>query len=162
MVNQIDPRPFDPRDALRVTKLLHGTMIAGATMLGLILVFTVGLPPMPELSKIEIGFVGIVAAVVAIALSATALAQPFKLSPGPATPREPVARAFFEWQAGGLVRSAVLEGSAFINIVFSIFLGGGLANLLPAILCLFTMGLFFPTRDGWERYRDSRVPELES
>ena len=162
MSNQPDPRPFDQRDALRVTKIIHGTLIAGATMVGVILVFTMGLPPMPELSKIEIGYVGIVAAVVAISLSATALAQPFKLGLGPTTPREPVARAFAEWQAGGLVRSAVLEGSAFMNIVFSIFLGGGLANLLPAILCLFTMGLFFPTRDGWERYRDSRVPELES
>lgn len=161
MSNQVDPS-FNQKGVILQTQIIHGAMINGATMIGVVLVFTIGLPPMPELSKIDIGYVGIVAAVVAIVLSATALAQPFKLGLGPTTPREPVARAFSEWQVTGLVRAAVLEGSALINIIFSVFLGGGMANLLPAILCLFTIGLFFPTWDGWQRYRDSRVPELES
>ena len=71
--------PFIQKEQLRVAMLIHGALIAGATMFGVILVFTCGLPPMPDLSKLDIGYVGIIATVVAIALSVTALAQPFKL-----------------------------------------------------------------------------------
>ncbi len=153
--------PFIQKEQLRVAMLIHGALIAGATMFGVILVFTCGLPPMPDLSKLDIGYVGIIATVVAIALSVTALAQPFKLGLGPTTPREPVARAFAEWQATGLVRAAVLEGSALVNFILAVFAGGGLANLVPALFSMAMLGFFFPTRDGWERYRDSRVQELE-
>lgn len=156
------PEPFVLEEQLRTTMLLHGSMIAGATMVAVILMFTNGLPPMPELSKMDIGWVGIIAAVVAIALSATALARPFKFGPPPGTAPAPEQRAFGEWQASGLVRAAVLEGPALINIIFAVFVGGGLANLVPALLCMGAMAVFFPTKDGWESYRESRVPELEA
>lgn len=162
MPTQPRSEPFKPDNQLKVTMLIHGSMIAGATMMGMVLVFTNGLPPTPPLEKLGIEYVGMLVAVVAIALSVTALARPFKSGLGPTTPREPVERAFSEWQVTGLVRAAVLEGSALINIVFSVFLGGGLANLVPALMSLGTLALFFPSKDGWVQYRDSRVPELEA
>lgn len=156
------PEPFVLGEQLRTTMLIHGAMIAGATMVAVIMIFTIGLPPMPELSKMDIGFFGIIAAVVAIGLSATALSRPFKFGPSPGSATKPEERAFGEWQSSGLVRAAVLEGTALMNIVFAVFAAGGLANLVPALLCMGAMAMFFPTKDDWERYRESRVPELEA
>lgn len=107
-------------------------------------------------------WVGVGIAVVAIGLAATILGKPIRTGPSPTTPGDPLERAFAEWQVGGLVRAAVLEGSALVNIIFAFFMGGGLANLVPAVLCLGALVVYFPKRESWELYREMRVQELEN
>lgn len=103
---------------------------------------------------------GIGVAAIAIALSATLLGKPIRTGPSTDSPADPVERAFSEWQVGGLVRAALLEGAALVNTIFAVFMGGGLANLVPAVACIAALVVFFPTRDSWEQHRNARVAEL--
>ena len=72
--------------------------------------------------------------------------------------------AYGEWQTTQLIRFAMLEGFTLINLVLGFFVdNGNIINLAcSGVIFSLMIGVFFPSRNAWEEYRNNRVAELES
>lgn len=145
--------PFDAEKQLGVALAIHGAMIGGVVLVAVLLLLFIGLPPTPELSRLQVEWVGIALAAVCAGLALTVLSNPGGLTGRP-QPGGSAEAAFQDWQTTSLIRFAVLEGAALVNVIFAFFIGGGWFNLAPAMACVALMIFLFPTRYGWECHRN--------
>lgn len=146
--------PFDAEKQLGVALAIHGAMIGGVVLVAVLLLLFIGLPPTPELSRLQVEWVGIALAAVNIGLALTVFTNSGRSMSQPQPGKSAEAAAFQDWQTTSLIRFAVLEGAALVNVIFAFFIGGGWFNLAPAMACLAVMMFLFPTRYGWECHRN--------
>jgi hypothetical protein len=146
--------PFDANKQLGVALAIHGVMIGGVVLMAVLLLLFTGLPPTPELSRLRVEWFGIALAAVNIGLALTVFSNSGRSTGQPQPGESAEAAAFRDWQTASLIRFALLEGAALVNVIFATFLGGGWFNLAPAMACLAVMMFLFPSRYGWECHRN--------
>jgi len=145
--------PFDAEKRLGVALAIHGAMIGGVVSVAVGLVLFNGLPPTPDVAMLRLEWAGIALAAVCAGLALTVLSNPGGLTGRP-QPGGSAEAAFQDWQTTSLIRFAVLEGGAVVNVLLAVLEGGGWFNLAPAMACVALMIFLFPTRYGWECHRN--------
>ncbi|MBM4097495.1 MAG: hypothetical protein FJ261_12040 [Planctomycetes bacterium] len=153
------PEPHNLQQAFQTTVMIHGAMMIGVVSVAVVLIAVLGLPVTPDVSKLTVEWVGIAVAAINTIVCLTVFQKPMKSVVGQGMDGPPEARYFAEWQITSLIRFALLEGAALVNVIFSVFHGGGWLNLAPALACLGVMMVLFPTRYGWESYLNERLGE---
>lgn len=184
-MNETDIPLFDDSSAFNTLKIICFTMILGVLGAGTFLAITNGLPQSTILEIFPSGF-GIFTTVVSITVAVVLLSSPiqqwkkpasekpvaeslleYKASPIPQDqlPKSKEELAYGEWQTTELIRFAMLEGFALVNVILCFFSDnhGNIINLACAgVLFVLMIGVFFPSRNAWEEYRNNRVAQLES
>ena len=183
-MNETDAQQFDDTSAFNILKIICFTMILGVLGAGTFLAITNGLPQSTTLEIFPSGF-GIFTTVVSVTVAVVFLSSPiqqwkkpasekpvaeswleYKASPTPQDqlPKSKEELAYGEWQTTELIRFAMLEGFALVNLILGVFIDhGNIINLAcSGVIFSLMIGVFFPSRNAWEEYRDNRVAELES
>ena len=183
-MNETDCQVFDDSSAFFRLKNICFTMILGVLGAGTFLAITNGLPQSTTLEIFPSGF-GIFTTVVSVTVAVVFLSSPiqqwkkpasekpvaeswleYKASPTPQDqlPKSKEELAYGEWQTTELIRFAMLEGFALVNLILGVFIDhGNIINLAcSGVIFSLMIGVFFPSRNAWEEYRNNRVAELES
>lgn len=179
-------KPFDAKASFNILKIICLAMIFGVLLLGLVLTVVQG-PPQSTTFDIMTSGIGVFVTFVNISVALLVFRRPiqtwkkpvetekqaegsrFQYKPTPPDPRfiprSEEELAFGEWQTTALIRFALLEGSALVNIIFAFFMDqhGNVIHLACAGFSIALMtGVFFPTWIAWEEYRTDRVAQLVS
>ena len=183
-MNETDAQQCDDTSAFFILKNICFTMILGVLGAGTFLAITKGLPQSTSLEIFTSGF-GIFITVISIIVAMVFLSSPIqqwkkpalenpvvefllesKPNPTPQVqlPKSKEVLAYREWQTTQLIRFAMLEGVTIVNLQLGFFVDdGNIINLAcSGVIFSLMIGVFFPSRNAWEEYRNNRVAELES
>lgn len=183
-MNETDCQVFDDSSDFNMLKNICFMLIFVIPIVGIFGTIMIGVPRSTSLEIFPSGF-GIFTTVVSVTVAVVFLSSPiqqwkkpasekpvaeswleYKASPTPQDqlPKSKEELAFGEWQTTELIRFAMLEGFALVNLILGVFIDhGNIINLAcSGVIFSLMIGVFFPSRNAWEEYRNNRVAELES
>jgi hypothetical protein len=184
IMNETDAQQFDDTSAFNILKIICFAMIFSVLSVGTVSTIIIGVPQSTSLEIFPSGF-GIFITVISITVAVVFLSSPiqqwkkpasekpvaeswleYKASPTPQDqlPKSKEELAYGEWQTTELIRFAMLEGFALVNLILGVFIDhGNIINLAcSGVIFSLMIGVFFPSRNVWEEYRNNRVAELDS
>jgi len=183
-MNETDCQVFDDLSAFNRLKIICFVMIFYVLSVGTVSTIIIGVPQSTSLEIFPSGF-GIFITVISIIVAMVFLSSPIQQwkksdlekpvvesliknqpnqTPQFQLPQSKEVLAHLEWQTTQLIRFAMLDGVTVLNLILGFFVDhGNIINLAcSGVIFSLMIGVFFPSRNAWEEYRNNRVAELES
>jgi hypothetical protein len=183
-MNETDCQVFDESSDFNMLKNICFMLIFVIPNVGIVGTIMIGVPRSTSLEIFPSGF-GIFITVISIIVAMVFLSSPIQQwkksdlekpvvesliknqpnqTPQFQLPQSKEVLAYREWQTTQLIRFAMLEGVTVLNLVLGFVVdNGNIINLAcSGVIFSLMIGVFFPSRNAWEEYRNNRVAELES
>jgi hypothetical protein len=183
-MNETDAQQFDDSSVFNILKIICFMMIFSVLSVGTVSTIIIGVPQSTSLEIFPSGF-GIFITAISIIVAMVFLSSPIQQwkksdlekpvvesliknqpnqTPQFQLPQSKEELAYGEWQTTQLIRFAILEGVTLLNLILGLFVDhGNIINLAcSGVIFSLMIGVFFPSRNAWEEYRNNRVAELES
>jgi hypothetical protein len=183
-MNETDCQVFDESSEFNMLKNICFMLIFVIPNVGIVGTIMIGVPRSTSLEIFPSGF-GIFITAISIIVAMVFLSSPIqqwkkpalenpvveslseskpKPTPQVQLPKSKEELAYREWQTTELIRFFMLKGFTLVNLILALCVdNGNIINLACAgVLFVLMIGVFFPSRNAWEEYRNNRVAELES
>ena len=184
-MNETDAQQFDESSDFNMLKNICFMLVFFVIPnVGIVGTITIGVPQSTSLEIFPSGF-GIFITVISIIVAMVFLSSPIQQWKKPALenpvveslseskpkptlqvqlPKSKEELAYREWGSTVLIRFLMLMGFTMVNLILALCVdNGNIINLACAgVIYVMMIGVFFPSRNAWEEYRNNRVAELES
>jgi len=184
-MNETDAQQFDESSDFNMLKNICFMLVFFVIPnVGIVGTITIGVPQSTSLEIFPSGF-GIFITVISIIVAMVFLSSPIqqwkksdlekpvveslseskpKPTPQVQLPKSKEELAYREWGTTVLIRFFILMGFTMVNLILALCVdNGNIINLACAgVIYVMMIGVFFPSRNAWEEYRNNRVAELES